>query len=412
VTIPAPLAARTWRVDGDIDLLSVAGPAGHVWESAALSLGTRGEARRLPVRGGTDGRARAGRDLSALLGAIAVDGEPGAPGPLALTALPFDPAVAGTIVVPSLQVVRTGDGARWVTVVGDPETLPHTPPVLEELPPRLPSPCCYQVRAVEPPEEWKQSVVVGRDAVRAGRLRKVVLARMVEVEADVELDQTAVLRRLRGTYPTCLRFAVDGFVGASPELLISRRGDMVRAQPMAGTAPRLGDPSADAQLAAGLLASVKDRTEHQVTIDEVEMGLLPFCSYLDALAQPEVVAVANVQHLATLVEGRLSQPLPSVLELVAALHPTPAVGGDPREEAMAMIAELEPRGRGRYAGPVGWVDGLGNGEFAVGIRSAELSGARARVCAGVGVVADSDPEAELAETQAKFQAMLSALVRP
>lgn len=413
MSYPAPLAARSWRLDGDVDLLSVAGSAGQVWESAQLSLGARGEARRLAVDGGAAGRAKAGHDLSTLLGAIAVDGDPAGPGPLALTALPFDPAQPGTIVVPAVQVVRTAEGARWLTVVGHPDDLPGEPPLADADAAARPAiPRCYQVRAVEHPEEWKQAVLAGRDAVRAGRLRKVVLARVVDIEADVELDQTAVLRRLRATYPTCLRFAVDGFVGASPELLIARRGDMVRAQPMAGTAPRVGDPSADAQLAAGLLASVKDRTEHQVTIDEVEVGLLPFCSYLDALAQPEVVAVANVQHLATLVEGRLSQPLPSVLELVAALHPTPAVGGDPRDEALTMIAELEPRGRGRYAGPVGWVDSAGNGEFAVGIRSAELSGARARVYAGVGVVADSDPDAELAETQAKFQAMLSALIRP
>jgi menaquinone-specific isochorismate synthase len=187
---------------------------------------------------------------------------------------------------------------------------------------------------------------------------------------------------------------------------------MVTAQPMAGTTPRLGDPAADAQLAARLLASAKDRAEHQVTIDRVEEALLPFCSYLDAQAEPQVVAVANVQHLATRVDGRLSLPHPSVLELVAALHPTPAVGGDPLGPALDAIERLEPRGRGRYAGPVGWFDADGDGEFAVGIRSAEISGRRARLYSGVGVVADSDPEAELAESQAKFQAMLGALIRP
>jgi menaquinone-specific isochorismate synthase len=140
--------------------------------------------------------------------------------------------------------------------------------------------------------------------------------------------------------------------------------------------------------------------------------LLPWCSYLDEEAEPSVVAMANVQHLATRLEGRLSSPAASVLELVGALHPTPAVGGSPREVALALIAELEQLDRGRYAGPVGWVDAAGNGTWAVGIRSAELQGTTARVFAGVGVVADSDPHSELAETRAKMQALLSALVRP
>ena len=253
-----------------------------------------------------------------------------------------------------------------------------------------------------------------RPATRSagGALRKVVLARAVDLLADVDLDVGGVLRRLRAVYPSCLRFAVDGLVGASPELLVARRGDVIAAQPMAGTTARLGDPAVDAQLAARLLASDKDRAEHQVTIDRVEEALLPFCSYLDAQADPQVVAVANVQHLATKVEGRLSHPGATVLDLVGALHPTPAVGGDPTAAALAAIERLEPRGRGRYAGPVGWCDGSGDGEFAVGIRSAEIDGPRARLYAGVGVVADSEPEAELAESQAKLQAMLGALIRP
>jgi menaquinone-specific isochorismate synthase len=355
--------------------------------------------------------------MAALFADLERDGERDAPGPVALAALPFDPDAAASLVVPAWQVRRDGDGARWLIMIGDAATLPapDDPPTLAALaPPAEPSrmASCYQLRAVDDPQAWMATVAAGRDAVRAGELRKVVLARAVDVEADIALDQALVLRRLAAGYPTCLRFAVDGFVGASPELLVARRGDVVRARPMAGTVARRGDPVADAQLAARILASEKDRTEHRVTIDEVEAGLLPFCSYLDAEAEPAVAAVANVQHLATRVEGRLSRPLPSVLDLVAALHPTPAVGGDPRGAALALLARLEGRGRGRYAGPVGWVDASGDGEFAVGVRSAELDGRRARDYAGVGVVADSDPAAELAETQAKFQAMLGALVRP
>jgi len=181
---------------------------------------------------------------------------------------------------------------------------------------------------------------------------------------------------------------------------------------MAGTAPRGGDPTTDQRLAASLLASTKDRAEHQITIDMVHDTLLPWCSYLDYEAEPSVVPVANVQHLATLVEGRLSQPPPSVLELVAALHPTPAVSGWPRDEAVAWIGSHEGFDRGLYAGTVGWADGRGNGTWAVSLRCAELSGAAARVVAGNGIVADSDPLTELAETRSKLQALLGALVRP
>ena len=181
---------------------------------------------------------------------------------------------------------------------------------------------------------------------------------------------------------------------------------------MLWTAPRSPDPVTDQGLAAGLLSSSKDRWEHRITIDWLLAGLLPFCSYVDAEPDPSIVSLANVHHLGTLVEGRLSSPSASVLELVAALHPTPAVGGAPQDAALALIDEIEGAERGRYAGPVGWVDDAGNGSFAVGIRSAELAGNEARLMAGVGVVADSDPAAELAETRSKFRAMVGALVQP
>jgi isochorismate synthase EntC len=181
---------------------------------------------------------------------------------------------------------------------------------------------------------------------------------------------------------------------------------------MAGTAPRRGDPTADARLAAGLLASATYRQEHQVTIDAVHDGLLAFSSYVDYEPEPSVVALANVQHLATSVEGRLSHPPASIMELVGALHPTPAVCGRPRDAALSLISELEGLDRGRYAGAVGWVDATGNGQFAVSIRGATFEGNQARVISGNGIVADSDPSVELIETRAKLQAMLSVIVRP
>ena len=148
----------------------------------------------------------------------------------------------------------------------------------------------------------------------------------------------------------------------------------MRSHPLAGTAPRTGDPTTDARLAAQLIASTKDQVEHRIVIEVVRDTLLPWCSYLDWEAEPSIVTVANVQHLGTLVEGRLSHPWPNVLELVAALQPTPALGGYPRDDALAMIAELESFERGRYGGPVGWVDADGNGQWAVGIRCAEIDG--------------------------------------
>lgn len=348
--------------------------------------------------------------VSEELGAIASVDEVGAPGsgPVAFGALPFDRRAAATLVVPTVTYGRSAEGARWMTTVG-----PHgvdlstTSWLTGE--PRTPTE--VRIRSAEPSEVWEMSVAEATRRIRDGQLTKVVLARELCVETDVGLDAATLLARLRATHPAALCFAVDGFVGASPELLVSRVDDIVRAHPMAGTTPRTGEPEADQRRAAELLASTKNRSEHQITIDMVHDTLLPWCSFLDAEPSPSVVPAGPVQHLATVVEGRLSHPPPPVLDLVAALHPTPAVGGWPRDAALEVIDELEPADRGRYAGPVGWIDAAGNGAWAVGIRSVQLEGDRARLFAGVGVVADSDPAAELEETRAKAQAVLGTLLR-
>jgi menaquinone-specific isochorismate synthase len=267
------------------------------------------------------------------------------------------------------------------------------------------------VTTARPAADWCSAVATATAAIRAGRLDKVVLAREVVVTADQPIAVATVLDRLRTVFPGCWITSVDGVIGASPELLVARSDDVVRSHPLAGTAPRGGDPTTDAQLGARLLASTKNREEHQITIDEVHETLLPWCSYLDSEAEPSIVAVANVQHLGTMVEGRLSDPVPSVLELVAALHPTPAVCGRPRGPALELIRDIEEMDRGSYAGPVGWVDHRGNGEWAVGVRSAAVDGPVAHLRAGNGIVADSIPETELAETQAKLQALLGVLIR-
>ncbi|MGH9245350.1 MAG: isochorismate synthase [Acidimicrobiales bacterium] len=392
--------ARTRRLDRDVDLLAVAGSTGFLWERGRVGLAGRGEASRVAVD-----------EIDAALAAIDVDDAVGAPGcgPVAFAALPFRRDDAATAVIPRVLVGRADDGTRWLTTVGDIDVVDAE----VEAPPAPPSrPTRFTIEPTQPPEWWCELVARTAKHIAEGALRKVVLAREVIVTADNAFDAAAVVSRLRTTYPGCYAFSVDGFVGASPELLVSRVGDVVRSHPMAGTAPRGGDPASDALLAARLLASAKDRVEHQITIDMVHDALLPWCSYLDYEAEPSVVAVANVQHLATMVEGRLSDPAPSVLELVHALHPTPAVCGDPRADALAYIEANERLDRRRYTGRVGWVDGRGNGSWAVSVRCAELDGPIARVSAGNGIVADSDPDTELAETQLKLQALLSALIRP
>jgi menaquinone-specific isochorismate synthase len=249
-------------------------------------------------------------------------------------------------------------------------------------------------------------------AIKDGRVDKVVLAREVFVDADVPFDPIAVLTRLRDANPLAFVYADDGFVGASPELLVRRTGTVVESNPMAGTV-RQGAPDDERRVAA-LAASHKDLGEHRLTVDAVRAALEPVTDRLDVPDHPSVVRLPTVAHLATTVRGTLRGPAPSALGLLELLHPTPAVGGVPRVEALALQAELEGFDRGRYAGPVGWVDADGDGEFAVALRGADLSGLdgrRARLVAGNGIVEGSQPEEELAETRAKLEPMLRALVQ-
>jgi menaquinone-specific isochorismate synthase len=197
-------------------------------------------------------------------------------------------------------------------------------------------------------------------------------------------------------------------VGATPELLIRRRGASVESLVLAGTARRAAVEADDAAVGAELLSSAKDNREHEFAVDSVALVLAGVCDDLTVDDGPFLLKLANVQHLATRVRGRLAEPL-SALELAGRLHPTAAVCGTPRAEAEGLIRRLEGMERGRYAGPVGWVDAAGDGEFGIALRCAEVNGARARLFAGNGIVADSRPEAELEETRLKLRAMQSAL---
>jgi isochorismate synthase len=267
--------------------------------------------------------------------------------------------------------------------------------------------------AVPAPEFYEGAVAEAARRVRAGELRKVVLARTIEVDADRELDARRLAHRLRAVDPHAYTFiapvAGGTLVGASPELLVSRHGAEVRANPLAGSAPRSGDPDEDRANAEALERSSKDHQEHEVVVEAVAAALGPLCESLAWDDAPVLHATPNVWHLSTRFRGRLREPSMTALDLALALHPTPAVGGAPRDASLATIAQLEGFDRGAYAGPVGWVDAHGNGEWAIALRCALLDGSTATLYAGAGIVAASDPAAELDETERKFGAFLDAL---
>jgi isochorismate synthase len=264
------------------------------------------------------------------------------------------------------------------------------------------------------PEVYEHAVATAIDRIRNGRLDKVVLARTLRVEAGRTLEPGQLVRRLRAVEPDGYAFAFDldddrVLVGASPELLVSRFGTEVRVNPLAGSAPRFGDVDEDRASAERLGSSAKDRQEHAIVVESVARTLQPLCREMRYDREPQLLATANVWHLSTRFHGRLRDPAPSSLDLVAALHPTPAVGGEPTDVALELIRELEPVPRDAYAGAIGWMDATGDGVWALALRCAELRGSTARLYAGAGIVADSDPASELEETERKFRAFLDSL---
>ncbi|MCK0174642.1 isochorismate synthase MenF [Mycolicibacterium sp. F2034L] len=321
--------------------------------------------------------------------------------PIVVGALPFDKTRPAALMRP--QRVRFVD------------TLPDWP--LAQLP---------AVRVAETlpaPDEHRARVAaaVGTLNDPAGGLQKVVLARALRLAADGEIDARTVLRRLAADDPHANvyfadltpaggRYAGAGLVGASPELLVARRGDVVTCRPFAGSAPRFTDPDADRASGAALAESAKNRHEHAVVIDEIRAALEPLCVDLQIAPQPQLSATAAVWHLNTPITARVRESGTTALDLAIALHPTPAVGGVPVDAATALIDRLEGD-RGFYAGAVGWCDASGDGRWVVSIRCAQLSADRrsADAHSGGGIVAESDPDDEVAETTTKFTTILSAL---
>ena len=270
--------------------------------------------------------------------------------------------------------------------------------------------------AHEPDEAaYQDAVAEALRRIDANAVEKVVLARTLVVETDHVLDPSVLARRLHASDPDCHVFAValpgaaHALVGASPEMLLRRRDRRVASDPLAGSAPRSADPVEDRERGARLLQTVKERREHRLVAEAVADTLATFCDHLEVDAQPSLAGTATLWHLHTAIRGRLKPDAPDALTLAAALHPTPAVCGTPPDAALSLIRELEPFDRRFYAGLAGWVDGHGDGDWVIALRCAELMGRTARLYAGAGIVAGSEPEAEDRETDLKFSAILHAL---
>jgi salicylate biosynthesis isochorismate synthase/menaquinone-specific isochorismate synthase len=330
----------------------------------------------------------------------------------------FEPA---SMALPEISLCRQGDDvfltANLVVSPGDdavasverigarlsglrPDPLPMLDPHLSDRP---------EIRSVHPPAEFEAAVDGATERIAAGEMSKVVLAREVTVEAAAAHDPAAIFGALREQFPSCFCFCCGtreaAFLGASPELLVRRSGAGASTVALAGSTRRSSDPAVDDHLGEQLLRSDKNRREQRIVAERIVRKLRPHAVWVQTAPEPEVIKVANIQHLATPVIAQLAEPH-SAVELAGILHPTPAVGGEPWPGAESTISDLERMDRGWYAGPVGWMDATEDGEFCVALRSALLRDREARLFAGVGVVAGSDPAAELEETEVKLQALL------
>lgn len=395
------IATTRWLDDAG-DLLDWLGTDGFAWLTDELGLVTAGSA--------WTGDARS---AGAALAGIEHDDnvrERGT-GPIALGALPFLNTDRGELCIPARIVGRRRD-RTWITEIG---TTPETPLVTEAPAPppasALPTdPARVAVRSIVDDVAWKAMVNEALRRIEAHHLDKVVLAREVVVDASEAFDRVTILRRFLMNEPGCFVYAAPGLVGASPELLVRRHGTKVTSRPMAGTVARQS-PLGERKAIAELTHSAKQSFEHRVVVEAVASTLEDAgCIDVKLPRGPDVARFATVAHLATTITAAVADAGPSALELALALHPTPAVGGNPRDAALATIKELEPFARGRYAGPVGWVDAHGNGEWAIALRGAELDDRRATVRAGAGIVTGSEPSAEWDEIEAKLATVLRAVL--
>jgi len=362
-------------------------------------------------------------------------GLPAGAGPVWVGGFAFDPEGGATstwsslppasLVLPQVSICRRGDRAfLTVNAVAGPGE--GTERLAEELAARVsglrldaplplldPHPTAHAgIRSARPPREFEAAVDGATSRIAAGEFSKVVLAREVIVSAAAAHDPAAAFGAMREQFPACFCFCCGtpeaAFIGASPELLVRRAGAGVSTVALAGSTRRSSDPAVDDHLGEQLLRSDKDRREQRIVAERIVRALRPHAVWVEAAPEPEIVKVANIQHLATPVIAQLAEPR-SAIEIAGLLHPTPAVGGEPWPAPASAIADLEGMDRGWYAGPVGWMDATEDGEFCVALRSALLRNREAHLFAGVGVVAGSDPAAELAETEVKLGALLPLL---
>jgi menaquinone-specific isochorismate synthase len=321
-----------------------------------------------------------------------------------------DSPAGGAIIVPR-YVLGQRDGRAWLTVISDTATI--TQPSLEGLrdevePLKPPGAVTF---SPGDPEAWGRAVHAAVRRIAAGEVEKVVIARAIAATTDDPIDVRSILAPLARDYPTCWTFHIDGLVGATPELLVRVDRGLVTSRVLAGTIRPTGDETADLAHAAALARSSKDREEHEYAVDSVTRVLARHCRSINVPEAPSVIHLPNVMHLSTDVTGVLSDRTTS-LDLVATLHPSAAVCGTPTDSAAALITELEGFDRGRYAGPVGWIDAEGDGEWCIALRAAEIDRAdprRLRLFAGCGIVAASDPDDEWAESEAKLEPLRTAL---
>jgi menaquinone-specific isochorismate synthase len=400
------LTVSTVRSVDPGDLLArLPGPAASAWIHQGDGLVGWGEAARLTIPAGVDRFTAGEKWLAELFDSARIRDEVGVPGtgPVAFGSFTFDPASDGSVLIVPAIVAGRRSGVAWQTTVaadGAARKFPVTPPV-------NPAEVRWSDGSLSAPE-WEQAVTAAVSRIKAGELRKVVLARDLNACASGDIDVRVLLARLAARSPDCYTFACAGLVGATPELLIRREGRAISSLVLAGTMGRGGSAADDEALSSALLGSAKNAEEHRYSVESVREMLAPLCAELEVDAQPFLLQMADYQHLATSVTGVLARDA-SALALAASLHPTAAICGTPTEVALELIRELEGMDRGRYSGPVGWVDARGNGEWGIALRCGEIDGRRARLFAGCGIVAGSQASAELAEAETKFRPMRRAL---
>ena len=328
-------------------------------------------------------------------------------GPILFTSFAFDPKDTSELIIPKI-IIGQRNGKSWITWIGD-----QKQPDIRKIEISSQSGEITWANGTVEEEKWRNQVSKAIDAIKSGRLEKVVLARDLKANSTTKIDLNNLLQKLEIEYPSTWVFLVDGLVGATPELLVRLNKSLITSRVLAGTIQKTGNEDRDLALAASLAKSSKDLEEHEYAVKSVADSLAPFCSSTNVPESPFVLHLSNVMHLATDVTGVLndSAKQADIFTLIENLHPTAAVCGTPTNVAKKLISELETMNRSRYAGPVGWIDAQGDGEIAIALRCGELSDdyKSIRIFAGCGIVAGSDPITEYAESQAKLMPMRTAL---